>query len=135
MESKDDQAQQPDFKGKPLPVPHPDTLTKAVSLPPSATKDWDIPAFLRPPTAHGRIAGFEPTVVAEEREMPAHLRSQEPADQPPQPGEPDFEPLPLPVPHMMRVNRATPKLKPFDESEIPAFLRNAQHDNTDKGSW
>ena len=83
MESKDDQAQQPDFKGRPLPV----------------------------------------------------LRRQEPADQPPQPGEPDFEPLPLPVPHMMRVNRATPKLKPFDESEIPAFLRNAKHDKTDKGSW
>lgn len=122
MESKDDQAQQPDFKGKPLPVPHPDTLTKAVSLPPSATKDWDIPAFLRLPTAHGRIAGFEPTFVPEEWEMPAHLRSQKPADQPPQPGEPDFEPLPLPVPHTMRVEPLRPLFDPKD-LEIPAHLR------------
>lgn len=70
MESKDDQAQQPDFKGRPLPV----------------------------------------------------LRRQEPADQPPQPGEPGFEPLPLPVPHMMRVNRSKPR-SDTKGSEMPAHLR------------
>ena len=101
MESKDDQAQQPDFKGRPLPVPHPDTLTKAVSLPPSATKDWDTPKDL---------------------EIPAHLRRQEPADQHPQFGEPGFGPLPMPVPHMMRVNRSKPLSDPKD-LEMPAHLR------------
>lgn len=100
MESKDDQAPQPDaddarFRERPL--------------------------LLRVPT-HGRIAGFEPSWLSRELKMPDHLRSQEPADQPPQPGEPDFEPLPLPVPHTMRVVPVRPL---FDQKdlEIPAHLR------------